>query len=149
MLRTILVMTAVVLGATAVGAQSNPVEERNALMKSMWRDAWGPITRMVQGKEPYDQTKVDSGFTRVVEIANKARPLWPDNAKAAAPNATFASSAKIWENKSDFEAKFADLVKEVTANRPKATNLEGLKVAFKPVDKACDNCHEPYRVRTR
>lgn len=149
MLRIVLVTAVIAIGVTAVGAQSNPVGERNALMSSMWRDAWGPITRMVQGKDPYDQAKVDAGFTRVLDIANKARPLWPDNAKGAAPNATYTSSAKIWENKGDFEAKLADLVKEVNANRPKATNLEGLKVAFKPVDQSCDNCHEPYRVRVR
>ena len=149
MLRTAFVIAAIAIGVTAVAAQSNPVEERSALMNSMWRDAWGPITRMVQGKEPYDQAKVDAGFARAAEIATKARPLWPDNAKGVAAKAQFTSSSKIWENKSDFNAKFDEFAKELVANRPKAKDIEGLKVAFKPVDKACDNCHEPYRVRAR
>ena len=149
MIRVIYVIPALAIGITAVLAQASPVEERNILMKAMWREAWGPVTRMAQGRDQFDQKKADAGFARAVEIAAKARPLWPDNAKGNANNASFGSSAKIWESKADFDAKFAEFIKVANENRPKVKDLETLKPAFAATDKACDNCHEPYRVRLR
>jgi cytochrome c556 len=148
MVRIVLAGAVVVLGVSAVVAQSNPIEERNALMKSMWREGLAPSFRMVRGQEPYDSAKVGAGFAKMSEVAGKVPPLWPANSRPTNPTTDYYSSAKIWENKSDFEAKLTNFAKIVADNRAKATtNLDGLKAAFPAVNKGCDDCHESYRVK--
>ncbi len=148
MIRTILAGAAVALGVSAVVAQSDPIQERNALMKSMWRDGFSSSFRMVRGQEPYNSAKVGAGFARMSEVAEKVRPLWPANSRPTNPTTDYYSSAKIWENKSDFEAKLANFAKLVADNRAKATtDLEALKAAFPVVSKGCDDCHELYRIK--
>jgi cytochrome c556 len=149
MLRTVLAVTAAVaVGASAVLAQSNPIQERNALMKSMWRDGWASSFRMNRGQEPYDSAKVSAGFAKMSENAAKAKTLWPPDSKPTNPTTDYYSSAKVWENKSDFDAKLASFAKAVEDNRAKATtNLDGLKAAYQVVNKSCDDCHELYRVK--
>jgi cytochrome c556 len=148
MIRTMLPAVAIAFALAPATAQENPIQERNALMKSMWRDGFSSSFRMVRGQEPYDSTKVGAGFAKMSEIAEKVRPLWPPNSRAVNPTTDYYSSAKVWENKSDFEAKLAALTKEVADNRAKATaNLDGLKEAFAAVNKRCDDCHESYRVK--
>ena len=147
MIRIVIAVTAIALGSTAVVAQSNPVTERNALMKSIWADGFRSIAFMVRGREPYDQAKVDAGFAKLNEIAPKLPPLWPAGSQGAAPNANFASTARVWENKADFDAKLLAFTKAVAENRGKAKNLDELKVVFEVVNKTCDDCHELYRVK--
>jgi cytochrome c556 len=149
MIRSVLAAGALVAATVAALAQSSPLEQRNALMKSMWRDGWRSITFMVRGREPYDQAKVDAGFAKVNEIAAKLPPLWPQGSTGTAPEAGFTSTAKIWENKADFDAKLAAFTKAAADARGKVKNLDELKTVFAGVDKTCDNCHEPYRVQVR
>ncbi|MBX6425196.1 MAG: cytochrome c [Variibacter sp.] len=149
MFRTGFAVAALAFATTAVLAQSGALEQRNALMKSVWRDAWRPVTQMVRGQEPYEQAKVDAAFAKLAEIAAKLPPLWPANSIGVAPDANFSSSAKIWENKADFEAKLANFTKAVNENRSKAKNLDELKTVYQVVNKTCDDCHESYRVRVR
>jgi cytochrome c556 len=140
---------AVVLTATVVVAQTGPLQQRNAAMKSIWADGFRSIAFMVRGREPYDQAKVDAGFAKLNEIAPKLPPLWPAGSQGVAPNAGFTSTAKIWENKADFEAKLAAFTKAVAENRGKAKNLDELKPVFDAVNKTCDDCHEQYRARVQ
>ena len=149
MIRTILIVVAIAAVTGTVVAQNSPLEQRSALMSSMWRDGWRSITFMVRGREPYDQAKVDAGFAKINELAAKMPPLWPAGSQGVAPNAGFTSTAKIWENKADFEAKLAAFAKAATENQGKAKNLDELKQVFAVVDKSCDNCHDLYRVRAR
>jgi cytochrome c556 len=139
----------VAVSAVAVASAQSPLEQRNALMKSVWREGWSSITRMFRGQEPYDQAKVDAGFAKLSEIAPKLPPLWPDNSRGIAPEANFTSTARVWENKADFEAKLAAFTKAVADNRTKAKNLDDLKQVFAVVNKTCDDCHELYRARAR
>ena len=148
MIRTVFAVAAIGFGVTAVVAQSDPVQERNALMKSMWRDGFSSPFRMVRGQEPYDAAKVGAGFDKMAEIATKVAPLWPANSRPTNPTTDYYSSAKVWQTKSDFDARLAKFAKDVADNRAKATtNLDGLKAAFEVVNKNCDDCHEPYRVK--
>jgi cytochrome c556 len=147
MIRTVLALAVIAAGATAVVAQTSPLQQRNSLMSSMWREGWRSITFMVRGREPYDQGKVDAGFAKVNEIAAKLPPLWPTGSQGTAPSAGYASTAKVWENKADFEAKLAAFTKAAAENKDKAKNLDELKAMFAVVDKTCNDCHELYRAR--
>ena len=68
MYRTTLAVTAIVAGMTAVAAQSDAIQKRNALMKSMWKDGISAPYRMAQGKEPFDQAKAEAGLAKMAEI---------------------------------------------------------------------------------
>lgn len=150
MIRTVLATTAIAIGITAVAAQSDPIQQRNGLMKSLWRDGFAGPMRISRGQEPYDQAKVDAGFAKMAEIAGQLPPLWPPNSKPPAnPNTKYSSSPKIWDNKADFDAKLAAFTKSVADGRGKAKNLDGLKGAVADVNRACDNCHESYQVRNQ
>jgi len=151
MIRTAIATTAIVIGITAVAAQSEPIiKQRNGLMTSMWKDGFAAPYRMAKGREPFDEAKAEGGLSKMAEIVAQLPPLWPPNSKPPAkPNAKYSSSLKIWDNKPDFDAKLAALTKSIADNRGKTGSVESLKAAVGEVNKACDNCHERYQVKNQ
>jgi cytochrome c556 len=141
MIRTVLVMAAVSVGVTAAIAQSDPLSQRKALMKANLQHLQA-VNKMVRGEEPFDVTKVNAAFTQWTETAQKLPTVFPAPPKAGEESRALP---KIWETKSDFEAKAAAFGKAVSDNKDKAKTLDELKVAFPQVSKACGDCHEPYR----
>jgi cytochrome c556 len=141
MIRTVLAMAAVAVGVTAVMAQSDPVSQRKALMKENGQQA-AAASKMVKGEEPFDVTKVNAAFAQWTETASKLPSLFPEPPKAGEETRALP---KIWEAKSDFDAKIAAFSKAVVDNKDKVKTLDELKVAMPLVGKACGNCHEPYR----
>lgn len=141
MIRTFVSLGAVAIAVTAVMAQSDPIAQRKALMKSNAQNA-GVVSRMVRGEDPFDAAKVNAAFTAWGENAQKIPTLFPS---PPPPGAETRALPKIWENKADFEAKAAALGKAVADNKDKAKTLDELKVAFPNISKACGNCHDNYR----
>jgi cytochrome c556 len=140
---TVLAAAFAAFGVTAVIAQSDPIAERKALMKAN-NDNARNLTKMLRGDEPYDAAKVEAAFAQWGETARKLPSLFPENSKTGGQT---RATAKIWENRSDFDAKIADFAKAVADNRDKAKDLDSLKVALSAVDKSCDACHQQYRRR--
>lgn len=131
------------LGATAVIAQQDPIAARKALMKGNVQHA-GAMVKMTKGETPFDAAKVQAAFAQWTETAAKFPGLFPDNSKTGGET---RAAPKIWQAKSDFDAKAAAFGKAVADNRAKAAeSLDGLKVAIPAVGKTCDNCHEDYRL---
>ena len=83
------------------------------------------------GAAPQVEDKVATGEQPVAE------PPKPGEDTRALP--------KIWETKSDFEAKVAEFSKVIADHKDKAKTVDELKVAAPLIGKACGNCHEPYR----
>jgi cytochrome c556 len=135
----------VVLGLTGVVAQGDPIAARKALMKGN-NDNASAVAKMMSGDEPFDAAKVDAAFAQWAETAQKLPGLFPDDSKTGGQT---RATAKIWETRSDFQAKDAAFGKAVADNRDKAKTLDGLKASVTAVFKACDNCHERYRVSSR
>lgn len=134
---------AVALGASAVIAQSDPIAARMALMKGN-NDNAKIVVAMIRGQAPFDAAKVDAAFAQWADTAQKLPGLFPDNSKTGQKT---RAAPKIWETKADFDAKSAAFGKAVAENRDKAkASVDGLKVAIGAVGKACDNCHEDYRL---
>ena len=148
MIRTVLATAAIVIGITAVAAQSDPIKQRNALMSSMWKDGMAAPFRMSKGREPFDQQKAEAGFAKMEEIVVQLPPLWPPNSKPPVkPDTKYSSSPKIWDNKPDFDAKLAKLTQTIKDSRGKAKNPESLQTIVNNVNDACNSCHESYQVR--
>jgi len=141
MIRTVLAMAAVALGVTFAIAQSDPIAQRKAIMKNNGKNA-GAVNRMVRGEDPFDAAKVNAAFSEWADAAQKLPPLFASPPPAGADTRALP---KIWETKADFDAKLAAFGKAVADNKDKAKTLDELKVAFPAVNKACNDCHEPYR----
>jgi cytochrome c556 len=141
MMRTVLGMAAMAAVVTVAMAQSDPISQRKALMKANGQNA-GVVSRMVRGEEAFDAAKVDAAFAQFTETAQKLPALFPEPPK---PGEETRALPKIWETKSDFEAKIAAFGKAVADHKDKAKTLDDLKVAFPQVSKTCGDCHEPYR----
>jgi cytochrome c556 len=142
-LRIALAVTVLIIGVGAVVAQSDPVKEREDLMKGNQKGADLAVA-MMTGKAPYDAKAVDAAFAQWADTAQKLPSLFPDNSKTGGDN---RASPKIWLNKKDFDAKSAEFGKAVADNRTKAVaSLEGLRAAVPLVGNGCDNCHKEYRL---
>jgi cytochrome c556 len=141
MTRNLLAMAAVTFGVTAVMAQSDPLSQRKALMKDNGKDL-GVLSKMTRGEEAFDSAKIDATFAEWSAAAQKLPSLFPEPPK---PGEDTRALPKIWENKSDFEAKFAAFSKVISDNKDKVKTVDELKVAVPLIGKACGNCHEPYR----
>jgi cytochrome c556 len=141
MMRTVLAMAAIAVGVTAVVAQSDPLAVRKALMKANQQNATA-LNKMVRGEDPFDAAKVNTAFATWSENAPKITSLYTTPPK---PGEDSRALPKIWETKSDFDAKAATFTKAVADNKDKAKSLDELKVAFPAVNKTCNDCHELYR----
>jgi cytochrome c556 len=136
----------IAIGTGAVIAQSNPIAARQELMKHN-NDGAKVLVAMMRGTSPYDASKVDPVFDQWAETAKKLPGLFPPDSKTGQKT---RAAPKIWEAKADFDAKAAAFGKAVADNRDKAkSSLDGLKAAVTVVGKACDNCHDDYRLSQR
>ena len=107
MIRTVLATAAIVIGITAVAAQSDPIKQRNGLMTSMWKDGFAAPYRMSKGRDPFDQAEGrgwpgEDGRDRGAVAAAVAAEF---KAAARMPKTKYSSSVKIWDNKPDFECQ--------------------------------------------
>jgi cytochrome c556 len=134
------------ISAAAVLAQSDPVKEREDLMKGNDEGAKVAVG-MMRGQRPFDGKAVEAAFAQWADTAQKLPGLFPEGSKTGGDN---RASPKIWVNKKDFDAKAAAFGKAVADNRAKAVaSVEGLKAAIPVIGDACDNCHKEYRLSRR
>jgi cytochrome c556 len=134
------------VSAVAVLAQSDPVKEREDLMKGNEEGAKTAVA-MMRGQRPFDGKAVEAAFAQWADTAQKLPGLFPEGSKTGGDN---RASPKIWVNKKDFEAKAAAFGKAVADNRAKAAaSVDGLRAAIPIVGEACDNCHKEYRLSRR
>lgn len=143
MIRTVLAVSAIAIGITAVAAQSDPIAQRKAIMKEV-----GAQTKtgagMAKGEAPYDQGKAQTIFTTYVDAATKMPGLFPDSSKTGGDTAALPA---IWENKADFDAKFAKFGADAKAAASAVKDVDGFKTAFSGITKNCGGCHETYRAK--
>ena len=137
---------ALALSAAAVLAQSDPVKEREDLMKGNQEGA-NLVVKMMRGQVPFDGKAVDAAFAQWADTAKKLPGLFPPGSEKGGDN---RASPTIWLNKDDFDAKAAAFGKAVAENRAKSVaSLDGLKAAVPVLGEACDTCHKDYRLSAR
>jgi cytochrome c556 len=142
MVRTVLVMAVVAVGVTVAIAQSNPVQERKALMKANGVQERIAID-MVQAKRPFDLEEAKKALATFAEAGEKAPALFPDESK----DGDTAALPAVWENKADFTARFAKLASVSKAAVGAITDLDSFKVQLTEVRQNCIGCHRTYRKR--
>lgn len=147
MIRTTLVVGALLLGATAVVAQQDLVKQNQDTMKANAKNL-GAMIAMVKGEKPYDQAAVTAGLAQLEETAKKLPTMFPDSIKGMNPSdSKYEVSPKIWQDKAGFKAKIEEFAKVLNEAAPKITNLDTLKANAPAIGKACGNCHETFRIK--
>jgi cytochrome c556 len=143
MIRTVLAVSAIAIGITAVAAQSDPIAQRKAIMKEV-----GAQTKtgggMAKGEVPYDQGKAQTIFTTYVDASGKMPGLFPENSQTGGDTAALPA---IWQNKADFDAKFAKFGADAKAAASAVKDADSFKTTFSSITKNCGGCHETYRAK--
>src|ERR1700749_3551131 len=111
MKRFVAVALALACGVTAVLADTDPIAERRALMKHDG-EAAKAMFDMFKGTAPFDLATVQASLKTLSEGATKSAALFPDNSKTGGGTAALPA---IWQNKADFDARFAKFAQDVTA----------------------------------
>ncbi|SHN82779.1 Cytochrome c556 [Bradyrhizobium erythrophlei] len=146
MMRTALVVGALLLGAGAVMAQQDLVKQNQDTMKANAKNL-GAMVAMVKGEKPYDQATVTAGLAQLDETAKKLPTMFPDSIKGMNPGGDYEVSPKIWDDKAGFQAKIESFAKIVTEAKSKITDLDTLKVNAPAIGKECGGCHETFRIK--
>ena len=147
MKRSIIVLGAMLLGATAVMAQQDIVKDRQALMKANGRALGGTLSAMAKGDKPYDQAAVDAALVVLDDTAKKLPALFPESTKGMKAEGDYSTSPKLWEDKAGFDAKVASFTKVVTEAKAKIKDLDSLKANVGGIGKECGSCHEAFRLK--
>lgn len=138
-------VAAVSLTATAVIAQQNPIEARQALMKENGKHAKMGAA-MVKGEAPFELAKAKEIFATFAESAEKMPGLFPPDSKTGHDT---RAAPKIWEDMAEFKEHFDKLGKDAKAAQTSVTDLDSFKTAFAAIGKQCGGCHEEYRLKKK
>lgn len=143
MLRPLFTIAALAVATTAVIAQSDPIEQRRALMKAVGaQTAIG--TRMSNGREPFDAAKAKEVLRVYAEAADKGHTYFPETAKTGGGT---TAAPKIWESQADFRARFDAWSAEITKAAASTNSLDTFKASFGELTKSCTGCHQAYRIQ--
>ncbi len=149
MIRTALVVGALLLGAGAVAAQQDVAVTQQNLMKTQGKSMYGLFGKILKGETPYDQAAVDAALKDLAANVTKIPATFATNPKQDVVNANFGSSPKIWQNKADFDAKVPPVTKAIEDVSGKIKDPATLKVAFDAIQEKCTGCHDTYRVKLK
>jgi cytochrome c556 len=149
MMRTVVVVVALLLGAGVVLAQQNVAVQQDNLMRGQAKPMYGVIQKMTKGEIPYDQKAVDAAIAELQESVPKIPTVFATNPKEDVVNATYGSSPKIWQNKADFDSKVPPVSKALADVKGKIKDVASLKVAFDAIQAKCTDCHETYRLKLK
>ena len=144
MKRFVVVALALACGVTAVLADTDPIAERRALMKHDG-EAAKKLFDMSKGKAPFRSRDGEGIAETLDEGATKSAALFPDNSKTGGGTAALPA---IWQNKADFDARFAQFAKDVQAAQAGIVDEATFKQFAPAVFKNCGGCHELYKAKS-
>jgi cytochrome c556 len=132
------------LGVTAAIAQSNVVEQRQALMKEMGAQT-RPIGAMMRGQEPFDLAKVQAGLKVFAENPKKFVTLFPENTKDDPKTEALPT---VWGNKAKFDSIGNKLSQDAQTAMTSIKDEASFKTEMPKVLQNCGACHNEFRKKT-
>ena len=132
------------IGVTAAIAQSNVVEQRQALMKEMGAQT-RPIGAMMRGQEPFDLAKAQAGLKVFAENPKKFVTLFPESSKNAEKTEALPT---IWENKAKFESIGTKMSQDAQTAMSSIKDEASFKTEMPKVLQNCGACHNEFRKKT-
>ena len=149
MIRILVVMGTLLLGAGPVMAQQAIAVEQDNLMRGQAKSLYTVMLKMVKGDTPYNQAAVDAAIKDLEASVPTIASVFATNPKEDVVNATYGSSQKIWQNKADFDSKVPVVAKAIADVKGKYTDAASLKVAYDKIQTTCADCHETYRLKLK
>ena len=146
MMRAVVAVGVLMLGATAVIAQQDQLKDTQTMMKGNGKNA-GALSAIVKGEKPYDQATVDAALAQFDDTAKKLPKLFPASLKGKPFDGDYSPSSKIWEDKAGFADHIASFGKVVGEAKGKIKDLDTLKAELPIIGKQCGGCHETYRIK--
>ena len=144
MRRSVLAVFVALVGVGASFAADDPIKARKDLM-----DANGDRTKAVipilKGTAPFNKATVDAALNQYIKTAEEAPALFPPGSDKGKTHALPA----IWQDKSDFEARFQKLDADSKAALAAITDEATFKANYPPILKVCGGCHEKYRAKMK
>jgi len=131
-------------GVAAVWAAADSVAERRALMKNDGAAA-KKMFDMSKGVIPFDLATVQESLKTLAVGAEKSPALFPDDSKTGGGTAALPA---IWQNKADFNARFAKFAKDVAAAQAGIVDEATFKKFAPAVFENCGGCHELYKAKS-
>tara|TARA_R110000823_G_scaffold132777_5_gene261227 strand:- start:27670 stop:28149 length:480 start_codon:yes stop_codon:yes gene_type:complete len=105
---------------------------------------FGPMVAMLKGEMPWDEQRLAESAEQMVQLTEMdiTRGFSPGSEKG-----TTRAKPEIWENREDFDSKFADLKTAVAALQ---TAIEGgdrktISQAIVATGDTCSACHDEYK----
>jgi cytochrome c556 len=144
MKRLMTTVIALACGVGAVWADTDPIAERRALMKHDGMAAKAMFD-MFKGTAPFDLATVQASLKTLSEGATKSPALFPDNSQTGGGTAALPA---IWQNKADFDARFAKFAQDVAAAQSGIVDEASFKKLAPAVFKNCGGCHELYKAKS-
>ena len=141
MIRGMLVAGALVAGVSSVMAQSDPIAERQEIMKKNNQEIRG-LTNMLKGSVPFDLAKVQTALKGTAADYKKVSTLFPDNSQTGHETRALP---KIWTDRAGFDAAMVKLISATEAAQTSIKDEASFKTEFPKVSGACDACHDVYR----
>jgi cytochrome c556 len=99
---------------------------------------------MANGKAPFDLAIAQASLKTLADGAEKSPLLFPDDSKTGGDTAALPA---IWENKADFNARFAKFSRDVAAAIAATRDEASFKVVAPAVFENCSSCHERYKAK--
>jgi cytochrome c556 len=133
---------ALVVGATAVLAQNDPIASRRALERS--NEEQGKVAAaMIKGDLPFDLDRAKTVFATFLDVAGKVPNMFPENSKTGSDT---TAAPKIWDDPDGFKAAYARFAAEAKAAQEKVSDPASFKLLFEGVIRHCRDCHDVFRV---
>jgi cytochrome c556 len=143
MLRSVLVLLVLAVGATAVNAQEDPIAKRRAIYKSFGQSAREPGA-MLKGETPFDLAKVQATLRLFHDGSRQLPNLFPENSQTGGETAALPI---IWEDKARFNALFAKFGQDTETALASIKDEASFKAEFPKVLRDCGGCHETFRLK--
>jgi cytochrome c556 len=130
------------LGATAVLAQNDPIASRRALERAN-EEQGKAAAAMIKGDLPFDLDRAKGVFATFLDAAAKAPHLFPENSKTGGDT---TAAPKIWDDPDGFKAAYARFAAEAKAAQEQVKDPASFKLLFEGVIRHCRDCHDVFRV---
>jgi cytochrome c556 len=100
---------------------------------------------MAKGTAPFDLVVAQASLKTLANGAEKTPLLFPDDSKTGGGTAALPA---IWENKADFNARFAKFSKDVAEAIAQTKDEASFKAVAPNVFENCSGCHERYKAKS-
>ncbi len=133
---------ALLVAATSVSAQTDPIVARRAILKGFGEATKAPAG-MLKGDVPFDLATVQKTLKTLSDGAKALPALFPDNSQTG----DTAALPRIWTEKPRFESLYAKLDQDATASLAAITDEASFKREFPKMFGDCKACHDDFRAK--